>query len=53
MSNTMLLRAREDSLPWMMHGDDQMTDLDRRRFLGSAAATVAAGQLGLVAFPGG
>ncbi|HKR09332.1 MAG TPA: epoxide hydrolase, partial [Gemmatimonadaceae bacterium] len=28
----------------------QTPDLDRRRFLGSAAATVAAGQLGLLAF---
>src|SRR5256885_13227374 len=27
-----------------------MPDLDRRRFLGSAAATVAAGQLGVLAF---
>jgi len=29
-----------------------MPDLDRRRFLGAAAATVAANQLGLLAFPG-
>src|SRR6476660_503616 len=28
-----------------------MSDLDRRRFLGAAAATVAASQLGLFAFP--
>src|SRR5260221_10980507 len=28
-----------------------MPDLDRRRFLGAAAATVAASQLGLLAFP--
>ena len=29
----------------------KMPDLDRRRFLGAAAATVAASQLGLLAFP--
>ena len=28
-----------------------MPDLDRRRFVGAAAATVAASQLGLLAFP--
>src|SRR2546425_7216040 len=32
-------------------GDDQMPDLDRRRFLGAAAATAAASQLGLLGFP--
>src|SRR3989454_5826199 len=32
-------------------GDDQMPDLDRRRFLGAAAATAAASQLGVLAFP--
>src|ERR1700720_4729559 len=29
----------------------KMPDLDRRHFLGAAAASVAAGQLGLLAFP--
>src|SRR6058998_205275 len=29
----------------------RMPDVDRRRFLGAAAATVAASQLGLLAFP--
>ena len=28
-----------------------MPDLDRRRFLGAAAATVAASQLGLITYP--
>src|SRR6267143_5326947 len=46
--------ARRSDLPEInpqtAHGDDQMPDLDRRRFLGSAAATVAAGQVGVLAF---
>src|SRR6267143_5212768 len=46
--------ARRSDLPEInpqtAHGDDQMPDLDRRRFLGSAAATVAAGKLGVLGF---
>src|SRR5438874_2724225 len=40
-----LLRAGTSSMEMT-----KMPDLDRRRFLGSAAATVAAGQLGVLAF---
>src|SRR6266404_5570795 len=36
--------------PQTTHGDDHMPDLERRRFFGAAAATVAASQLGLLAF---
>src|SRR5258705_12297422 len=32
-------------------GDDRMPDRDRRRFVGAAAATISASQLGLLAFP--